>query len=66
MDLILWLALGLLYIIVLIVFGIATYNKGHTVMFFVGFFIPIVWIVGAMLKPTNAAGAASAHARLRG
>ena len=66
MDFILWLLLAIAYIVVLTVFGLATWNKGHIVLFFVGFFLPILWIVGALLKPTNSAGAADARARLRG
>ena len=65
MDLILWLVLAFAYVVVLVVFGLATWNKGHTVLFFAGFFFPLLWIVGALLKPTPEAGAASARARLR-
>jgi hypothetical protein len=55
----LWILLAVLYVTALVMFGIATLRKGHTVLFFVGLFFPILWIVGAMIAPTpRAAGAA--------
>ena len=65
MDFVLWLVFGLIYIVALVVLGSATWSKGHLILFFVGFFMPLLWIVGALLPPTNAAETASARARLR-
>ena len=40
---------GLLYLVLLIVLGITCLRKGHWVMFIVGFFIPLFWIIGAVI-----------------
>ena len=47
---------GLLYVILLITLGIVSIRKGHWVMFIIGIFIPIFWIIGALLPPTQSAG----------
>lgn len=58
MSTFLWILLGVLYLTALIMLGVATLRKGHTVLFFVGLFLPIR-IVGAMIAPTpRAAGTA--------
>ncbi|MBV9049980.1 MAG: hypothetical protein JOY58_17035 [Solirubrobacterales bacterium] len=41
----------------LIFLGVATFRKGHYVLFLVGFFLPILWIVGALIRPTARAAA---------
>jgi hypothetical protein len=43
--------LAILYIVLLITLGIVTIRKGHWVMFIVGIFIPIFWIIGAIMPP---------------
>jgi hypothetical protein len=59
MSTFLWILLGVLYLTVLITLGVATLRKGHTVLFIVGIFLPILWIFGAVMAPTpRAAGAA--------
>ena len=40
-----------LYIVLLVTLGIMTIRKGHWVMFIVGIFLPIVWIIGAVMPP---------------
>jgi hypothetical protein len=45
---------GLLYLVLLVALGVTCLRKGHTVMFIVGFFIPLFWIVGAVIPPTRA------------
>jgi ABC-type multidrug transport system permease subunit len=55
---VLWVLLGILYLVVLITLGVATLRKGHFVLFIVGFFIPLLWLVGGLIGPTpRAAGA---------
>ena len=40
-------------------FGLSTFRKGHYWMFWIGFFFPILWIVGTLIAPTpRAAGTA--------
>jgi hypothetical protein len=40
---------GILYFILLVTLGIITIRKGHWIMFIVGIFIPLFWIIGALL-----------------
>jgi hypothetical protein len=55
---VLWVLLSILYLVVLITLGVATLRKGHIVLFIVGFFIPLLWIIGGLIGPTpRAAGA---------
>ncbi len=44
---------GAIYIVLLITLGIISIRKGHWVMFLIGIFIPLFWIIGAMLPPTG-------------
>jgi uncharacterized membrane protein len=41
--------LGAIYIVLLITLGIISIRKGHWVMFIIGLFIPLFWIIGALL-----------------
>ena len=47
--------LVVIYIVLLVVLGITSLRKGHWVMFIIGIFIPLFWIIGAILPPTEAA-----------
>jgi hypothetical protein len=40
---------SVLYILLLITLGILSIRKGHWVMFLIGLFLPIFWIIGALL-----------------
>ena len=42
---------GILYFILLVTLGIITIRKGHWVMFIIGIFIPLFWIIGALMPP---------------
>lgn len=44
-----------IYIALLIVLGITSLRKGHWVMFIIGIFFPLFWIIGAVLPPTESA-----------
>jgi hypothetical protein len=46
---------GLLYLILLITLGILSIRKGHWVMFIIGIFIPLFWIIGALMPPRQPA-----------
>jgi hypothetical protein len=46
---------GILYIILLVTLGILCLRKGHWVMFIIGFFIPLFWLIGAVIGPTASA-----------
>jgi hypothetical protein len=44
---------GILYVVLMITLGILTLRKGHWVMFIMGFFLPIFWLIGAVIPPTR-------------
>jgi hypothetical protein len=53
----LWFFFAVLYLTALVVLGMATLRKGHTVLFVIGIFLPVLWIVGALIGPTPRAAA---------
>jgi hypothetical protein len=57
MSTFLWVLLSVLYLVLLISLGVATLRKGHYVLFTVGIFFPLLWVVGALLGPTPRAAA---------
>jgi hypothetical protein len=40
---------GVIYVILLITLGVISLRKGHWVMFIIGLFIPLFWLIGALL-----------------
>jgi hypothetical protein len=38
-----------IYVVLLITLGLLSIRKGHWVMFLIGFFLPIFWLIGALL-----------------
>ena len=44
---------GLLYLALVFTLGLMTLRKGHWVMFIVGIFLPLFWIIGALMPPTT-------------
>ncbi len=40
---------GIIYLVLLVTLGIMSIRKGHWVMFLVGLFIPIFWLIGALM-----------------
>ncbi len=51
----LYAGLGILYIVLVITLGVMTFRGGHYWMFWLGFFAPLLWIIGALIEPTEAA-----------
>jgi hypothetical protein len=45
---------GLLYLVLLVALGVTCLRKGHWVMFILGFFLPLFWIIGAVIPPVRA------------
>jgi hypothetical protein len=41
--------LGAIYFVLLITLGVISIRKGHWVMFIIGLFIPLFWIIGALM-----------------
>jgi hypothetical protein len=60
--LVLWIILAVVYIAMLAVLGMQTLTKGHAVLFWVGIFLPFLWIVGAIIPPTRDSLAAASRA----
>ena len=50
-----WYGIGIgavvLYLILLFTLGIMTLRNQHGWMFFFGLFFPLLWLIGAFLKP---------------
>jgi purine-cytosine permease-like protein len=65
MSTFLWVMLAVLYVTLVVAFGISTLRKGHYVLFILGIFLPLLWIVGALMGPTEDAAAAEAQTRLQ-
>ena len=56
----LWILLGIVYIACWVFLGLATFRKGHYWLFWIGFLLPILWIIGALMGPTERAAARAA------
>jgi hypothetical protein len=54
-----WWGIGigaaLLYFVLVFTLGMMTLRNGHGWMFFFGIFFPILWIVGAIMRPQQMA-----------
>ena len=54
-----WWGIGLggilLYLVLVFTLGVMTLRKGHWVMFVLGIFIPVLWLIGAVIPPTTTA-----------
>lgn len=48
-----WVVLGVVWLLLLLFFGIRSIRRGHWIMFLIGIFIPIFWIIGALLPSTR-------------
>jgi hypothetical protein len=42
-----------LYLVLLIWLGLMCLRKGHWVMFILGLFLPLFWIIGALIPPVR-------------
>lgn len=42
---------GVIYVVLMVTLGLTAIKKGHWIMFIVGIFIPIFWLIGALLPP---------------
>jgi len=41
--------LGVIYLVLLLVFAVLSFRKGHWVLGLIGFIFPVLWIIGAIL-----------------
>jgi hypothetical protein len=46
-------ALTVLYILLFLFLGIRSIKRGHWIMFLIGIFIPLFWLIGALLPPVH-------------
>lgn len=42
---------GAIYLVLLVTLGLLTIRKGHWLMFILGFFLPLFWLIGALMQP---------------
>jgi hypothetical protein len=40
---------AVIYLVLLITLGVISLRKGHWVMFIIGLFIPLFWLIGAIM-----------------
>jgi len=50
-----WVGLGILYLVLLLTLGIIALRKGHWIMFIFGLFLPLFWLIGALIPSRRAA-----------
>jgi hypothetical protein len=43
------IGLGILYLVLLFTICVVTFRKGHWVLGLIGIFIPLFWVIGAVL-----------------
>ena len=41
--------LGIIYLVLLVVFAILCFRKGHWILGLIGFIFPVLWLIGAVL-----------------
>ncbi len=58
MSTVLWFLLAVLYLVILVTLGVTTLRKGHVVLFVIGIFFPLLWLIGAVIGPTPRAASA--------
>ena len=51
------IGVGILYLIAVFTLGLMTLRNGHGLMFFFGIIFPVLWIIGAFMKPPETAAA---------
>jgi hypothetical protein len=42
---------GAIYLVLLVSLGVLSIRKGHWLMFVIGIFLPLFWLIGAVLPP---------------
>ena len=50
-----WWGIGgglmIIWIVLIVTLGVVTLRKGHWVLFILGIFLPLFWIIGAVIPP---------------
>ena len=48
-----WGLLAVIYFLLLVVLGVTSLRKGHWIMFIIGIFFPLFWVIGAVMPPVE-------------
>jgi hypothetical protein len=48
---------AVLYIVLLVSLGVTSIRHGHWIMFLAGIFLPLFWLIGALMPPSTDARA---------
>jgi hypothetical protein len=40
---------AVIYLVLIVTLGLMSIRKGHWVMFIIGFFLPLFWLIGALM-----------------
>jgi len=46
---VLYIGLGVIYLVLLFTLAVLTFRKGHWVLGLIGFLFPLLWVIGAVL-----------------
>jgi hypothetical protein len=49
----LWIGFSILYFILLVTLGVMCIRNGHWVMFIIGIVFPLLWVIGALMPPSE-------------
>jgi hypothetical protein len=63
MEWLMWSGLALLYIVLIFTVCVITFRKGHVVLGILGIFVPFLWVIGAVLPPTEGSTYESGRSR---
>lgn len=58
--------LFILYVVLILTLAMTTFRNGHRWLGIAGFFLPVLWLVGALMKPAPHAHRAQAAHRAHG
>jgi hypothetical protein len=45
--------LGAIYLVLMLALGLMAIKKGHWIMFIAGIFLPLFWVIGALMPPVR-------------
>ena len=44
---------GILYLVLMVTLGVMTIRNRHGWLFFFGIFFPLLWLIGALMRPSG-------------
>ena len=44
-----WFTVGIIYLVLLFTLAVLSFRKGHWVLGLIGFVLPVLWVIGAIL-----------------